>query len=86
MSHIRTNAGRNEVDLVVEYDGGRVFGIEIKATSVPRPSDARHLFWLAEQLGDRFMGGVVFHTGPAPIEFGRNVLALPICSLWADSS
>jgi predicted AAA+ superfamily ATPase len=84
LAHIRTGGGRNEVDLVVEYDGGRVFGIEIKATSVPRSTDARHLFWLAEQLGDRFAGGVVFHTGPELIELGPGVLALPICSLWGD--
>lgn len=86
LSHIRTGGGRNEVDLVVEYDGGRIFGIEIKATSIPRTSDARHLFWLAEQVGDRFAGGVVFHTGPEVLELGPRVLALPICSLWGGAT
>ena len=86
LSHIRTGGGRNEVDLVIEYDGGRVFGIEIKATSVPRPRDARHLFWLAEALGDQFAGGVVFHTGPEMLELGPRVLALPLCSLWGDAT
>lgn len=85
LSHIRTGGGRNEVDLVVEFDGGRVFGIEIKATSVPRPRDARHLFWLADELGDRFAGGIVFHTGPHAIDFGRGVVALPICALWGEA-
>ncbi len=26
--------------------------------------DALHLRWLRDQLGDRFVGGVIFHTGP----------------------
>jgi uncharacterized protein len=86
MSHIRTGGGRNEVDVVIEYDGGRVFGVEIKATSVPRASDARHLVWLREHLGDRFAGGVVFHTGPATVDLGPGVLALPICALWGDAA
>ncbi len=82
MSHIRTLAGRNEVDLVVEYDGGRVFGIEIKASSAPSSSDARHLVWMREQLGDRFQAGAVFHTGPEVLRLAPQVVALPICALW----
>jgi uncharacterized protein len=86
MSHVRTAGGRNEVDLVVEYDGGRVFGIEVKASSVPKVADARHLSWLEEELGDRFLGGVVFHTGPDIIRFGQKIVALPICALWGMST
>lgn len=63
-----------------------MFGVEIKATSVPRPADARHLLWLAERLGDRFLGGVVFHTGPEAIALGPGVRALPICALWGDAA
>jgi hypothetical protein len=32
----------------------------------PTVRDARHLASLADQLGDRFVGGVVFHIGPKP--------------------
>jgi hypothetical protein len=41
-----------------------VIGIEIKATAAPTSDDAKHLAWLREQIGDRFISGVVFHTGP----------------------
>jgi uncharacterized protein len=85
ISHVRTGGGRNEVDLVLEYDGGRVFGIEVKASSVPKPDDARHLRWLADELGDRFESGVVFHTGPEVIEFGPRIRAIPICALWGTA-
>jgi hypothetical protein len=86
LSHLRTGGGRNEIDLLLEFDGGMVAAIEIKATSAPRRSDARHLSWLAEQLGDRFLGGTVLHTGPEVIRFGEAIRAVPICALWGTSA
>ncbi len=80
--HLRDQDGRREVDLIVEYGGGRVLGIEVKATSAPRPADARHLAWLRDELGDRFLGGIVLHTGPQPIPLGERIVAAPIASLW----
>lgn len=86
VAHIRTAGGRQEVDLVVEFGAGRVHGIEIKATSRPRVADARHLLWMAEHLGDRFIGGTVFHTGPGIIELAPRIVALPICALWGTAA
>jgi predicted AAA+ superfamily ATPase len=80
--HLRTDAGRQEVDLLVEYDGGQMFAVEVKASSVPTLKDGRHLVWLRDQLGDRFAGGVVFHTGPEILELGDRIKAIPICALW----
>jgi hypothetical protein len=60
---------------------GRHVGIEIKAASAPGPRDAQHLLWLREQLGERFVRGIVFHTGPQPFELGERIWALPICAL-----
>lgn len=85
LSHLRTDGGRQEVDLLVEYDGGSVFGIEIKASASPTVRDARHLAWLAEQLGDDFLGGAVFHTGPEIIRLEERIHALPICALWGTT-
>ncbi len=85
MFHVRTEGGRQEIDALLEYDGGKVFGVEIKATATPTASDARHLTWLAGELGDRFAGGVVFHTGPGVIEFGPRIRAMPICALWGSA-
>jgi uncharacterized protein len=84
--HIRTAEGRQEIDLLLEFDGGRVMGIEVKATSAPSKDSARHLFWLHRELGDAFVGGVVFHTGPEAIRFSESIVALPISTLWARSS
>lgn len=81
--HIRTEKGRQEVDLAIEYGAGRLVGIEVKAKSAPTAHDARHLQWLRDEIGDKFVHGVVFHTGPALYPLADQVTAVPICSLWA---
>lgn len=82
LCHLRQHNGRHEVDLIVEYGGSNIVGIEVKATSAPDKSDARHLFWLRDELGDRFRKGVVLHTGPRMFELGDRVIAVPIAGLW----
>lgn len=80
--HLRTEAGRHEVDVVVELGGERVIGIEIKAAAAPGEQDAKHLRWLAGELGDRFVAGVVLHTGPRVYELPDGIIAAPISTLW----
>jgi len=86
MFHLRTDGGRQEVDLLLEYDGGQVFAIEVKASSTPTLKDGRHLVWLRNELGDRFAGGVVFHTGPEVLELSDRIRAIPICALWGEAA
>lgn len=81
--HLRTQGGRQEVDVLAELGGRRVIGIEIKASSAPRARDARHLEWLREELGDRFVRGVVLHTGPRVFDLGDRMTAAPIASIWS---
>lgn len=83
LHHLRTEKGRHEVDLLAELGGGRVIGIEVKATAAPRVGDAKHLAWLRDQLEDRFLAGIVFHTGSAHIELGPKIQAVPIAALWS---
>lgn len=82
--HLRTEKGRQEVDLVIEYGAGRVVGVEIKAKAAPTTRDARHLAWLRDELGERFVQGVVLHTGPSVYPLGERISAVPICALWAS--
>lgn len=83
LHHLRQEQGRHEVDVVAEFDGGRVAGIEVKADSAPGPQSARHLSWLRDAVGDRFVGGVVLHTGPRFYLLGERIVAAPISSLWS---
>lgn len=81
--HLRDEKGRHEVDLLVEFGGDLIVGIEVKATASPSRTDARHLEWLRDKLGDRFIAGVVLHTGPRAFPISDRVFAAPISTLWA---
>ena len=80
--HLREKEGRREIDLLAELAAGDVVAIEVKATAGPRPDDARHLSWLRDTLGERFLAGVVLHTGPRKYPLAERVYAVPICALW----
>jgi len=82
--HLRQQAQRREIDLLAELGAGRVVGIEVKAHAGPGRDAARHLVWLRDQLGDRFVAGVVLHTGSRAYELDERIVAAPICTLWAS--
>jgi len=82
LHHLRTEHGRQEIDLIAELPGGRVVGIEVKAAAAVARSDARHLSWLRDQLGDRFLAGAVLHTGPDCFELGERIIAAPVSAIW----
>lgn len=86
LHHLRTEQGRHEVDLIAELGGGRVIGIEVKAKGGPGSSDARHLAWLRDEIGKRFVAGVVLHTGPHVYQLGERIVAAPISTLWSGES
>lgn len=83
MFHLRQEQSRHEVDVIIEYGGGRVFAFEVKAASAPTRGDARHLAWLRDQLGERFLGGAVLHTGPRAFGLDNKIIAAPIAALWS---
>jgi predicted AAA+ superfamily ATPase len=81
--HLREKNGRHEIDLLAELGGDRVIAIEVKASAAPTRSDASHLEWLRDRLGERFIAGVVLHTGPSAFALSDRIAATPIASLWA---
>jgi uncharacterized protein len=83
--HLRQEQGRFEVDVLGELAGGQVVGIEVKASAAPTGSDARHLVGLRDRLGDTFLAGILFHTGPRAFALADRVTAVPISTLWASS-
>lgn len=80
--HLREEHGRHEIDLVAELGGRDLIAFEVKASAAPTREAGRHLAWLRDQIGERFLHGIVFHTGPATFELSERITALPICSLW----
>ncbi|MCH7231876.1 DUF4143 domain-containing protein [Glycomyces sp. L485] len=80
--HLRTNDQSREVDLLAEYRDGSVYGFEIKSAGGVSAKDARHLAWLRDELGGKFLGGAVLHTGPRSYRLGDRLVAAPIAALW----
>lgn len=85
LHHLRAEQGRHEIDLIAEFPGGKILAFEIKADAAPDSDSSRHLVWLREKLGDRFLRGIVFHTGPMAFELDNRITALPIASMWGST-
>jgi predicted AAA+ superfamily ATPase len=81
--HLRQEQGRKEIDVLAELGAEQVIAIEIKADSAPDKQSARHLEWLREELHERFIAGVVLHTGSRVYRLGERIQAAPISTLWA---
>jgi hypothetical protein len=81
--HLRDRNGRHEVDLIADFGQRGIVALEFKATAAPRPSDAVHLRWLRDELGARFLGGAVIHSGPSLYQLSDRILAAPLCTVWA---
>ena len=77
MYHVRTSGGAHEVDLLIETSQGMI-ACEAKAVSSPTMRDAKHLIWLQEKMGDRFLAGLVIHTGADVRELAKDIYAIPI--------
>lgn len=80
--HLREKNGRRELDIVAELRADCVVAIEVKASAAPSIEDARHLVWLRDELGERFLAGAVLHTGPRSFALSQRIFALPIASIW----
>jgi uncharacterized protein len=81
--HLRTEGGRQEIDLILEVSADRIVGVEIKAAAAVGEHEARHLVWLRDSLGERFLHGIVLHTGPGLFELEQRITAAPISVLWS---
>lgn len=81
VGHLRTARGRQEVDLIVERDDGRVVAIEAKLTRAVDDADVRHLRWLQDRLGDRLLDSMVVTTGPAAYRRTDQVAVVPLALL-----
>lgn len=81
--HYREHSGA-EIDAILETDDGRVVAIEVKASATITSKDVRWLSQLRSRLGDRFVAGLVLHTGPMAQPIGDRMAAVPIDVLWSE--
>ncbi len=71
-----------KVDIVIEFDGRRIGGVEVKASSTVNDGDFRGLRKLATALGSNFTAGVLLYDGEHVLPFADNMFAVPISSIW----
>jgi len=72
---------KNEVDIVIEKDDGKVIGVEVKASASVRRDDFKGLHELSLYAGNRFDKGVLFYSGDLllPMKFkDRTFYAVPV--------
>ncbi|WP_419940185.1 ATP-binding protein [Candidatus Palauibacter sp.] len=81
-SHFRDKEG-HEVDVVLEDGGGRVVGIEVKASATVSRRDFAGLERLKAACGDRFAQGLVLHDHDRTTPFGSRLAAAPVSTLWS---
>jgi len=84
LSHFRDRSGI-EVDLIVERTDGSVIAVEVKSAATVNKADARGLRFLRDRLGDRFIAGVVFYTGPLTGRMDDRIWFTPIPALWGGA-
>ncbi|NJK91405.1 MAG: ATP-binding protein [Blastochloris sp.] len=79
--HYRTH-NQQEVDYVLEDSAGNLVGIEVKKSASPSSSDFKGLRHLAEQVGEKFIRGILFYRGNESVSFGPGLHAVPVSALW----
>jgi hypothetical protein len=81
ISHLRTNTGQ-EIDVVLESREGFLIGIEVKTREIIKKDYLKNLKLLKNELKDKFKLGIIFYSGTEVIKFDKDLIALPIQSLW----
>ena len=81
IQYFRDRDGR-EIDVILESRDGRVTAIEVKALATASAKDFRHLTWLRDKLGDRFIAGIVCNLVAESLSFGDRLMAVPVSALW----
>jgi hypothetical protein len=79
--HFRSHEG-SEIDFILEEPGGRLVGVEVKASTAVAGTDFKGLRYLAERLPKRFHRGLVLYTGDETVSFGPRLQAVPLAALW----
>lgn len=83
--HYRDRNG-HEVDLVLEFADGAVLGVEVKASSSYSAQQFRGLVKMRDQLGDRFIGGIVLGTAERGYRYADRLVGAPISALWESAA
>lgn len=79
--HLRTKGGRQEVDVILETDEGRVLALEANLSRLAEDAAADHLHWLRTRLGSLWIGGAIINTGPYAYRRRDGIAVIPLAAL-----
>jgi predicted AAA+ superfamily ATPase len=79
--HLRTEAGRHEVDLIVVRPDRRVVALEVKLSATVADTDTRQLHWLRDQLGEDLLDAAVITTGIHAYRRADGIAVIPAALL-----
>ena len=71
---------------MLERRDGSIVGVEGKASATVTPGDTRGLRALRalrSATGDRFVRGILLHTGADVVPLWERLVAMPISALWS---
>lgn len=77
VSHLRTQRGDHEVDLIVTGDDGSIVALEVKLGAVADDHDTAHLHWLRDRIGDDLADAAVITTGRTAYRRPDGIAVLP---------
>lgn len=83
INHFRSYAGQ-EVDIVLERPNGHLAGVEVKASATVSSKDFTGLKAFQEDVGERFVRGVIVYLGDRTLSFGERLWAVPLPALWGS--
>jgi predicted AAA+ superfamily ATPase len=81
--HHYRDKDKNEVDILVEDEDGRIVAIEIKASATVRVSDFKGIEKVKKACGPKFKLGCVLYDSADTVPFGDRLFAAPISCLWS---
>lgn len=81
VKHLRTIAGKHEIDLIVERADGKVVAIEVKLTRNVDDRHTGHLHWLADRIGDDLLDAVIVTTGQEAYRRADGIAVVPAALL-----
>ena len=80
--HHYRDKDQKEVDIVMEVNGRKILGVEVKASRTVRRRDFTGLRKLQTIADERFVAGAILYCGDMCIAFEKNMFALPVGILW----
>jgi len=75
--HFREQTGK-EIDVILENAAGQIVAIEVKASSTVDKNDIKHLKFLRDKLGNKFVCGIVLYLGEELVSFDETIQAVPL--------